>query len=209
MALQKWLDRSNEQPGAPGLRTHAVSLDQWRPVAQDVAAAGGRLLALWASADESGTPTIRAAFLAESNGLVLSAPILHPRTPYPGIGDVFPTALRMQRAIADLTGLRSDDSDTRPWLRHAGWQEGYRPLIDPPRSAPELDAIVEDYPFVRVEGVEPTNNHAERELRDMEKLAQERLGGRTLAVPGCASSRAAGKIAGPAAPPSRAARSAA
>ena len=91
MALQKWLDGSNQQPGAPGLRTRAVSLDQWRPVAQDVAAAGGRLLALWASADESGTPTIRAAFLAESNGLVLSAPILHPQTPYPGIGDVFPT----------------------------------------------------------------------------------------------------------------------
>ena len=152
MPLQKWLDQSNQQPGAPGLRTHAVSLDQWRPVAQDVAAAGGRLLALWASADESGTPTIRAAFLAESNGLVLSAPILHPRTPYPGIGDVFPTAARMQRAIADLTGLRSDDSDTRPWLRHASWQEGYRPLIDLPRSAPELDAILEDYPFVRVEG---------------------------------------------------------
>jgi Ni,Fe-hydrogenase III large subunit len=49
--------------------------------------------------------------------------------PYPGIEDIFPAANRMQRAIADLSGPRSTDPDTRPWLRHTG-----------------------NYAFVRVEG---------------------------------------------------------
>jgi Ni,Fe-hydrogenase III large subunit/Ni,Fe-hydrogenase III component G len=152
MALQRWFTRSEPCSGAPGLRALTVPPEQWRQVAQDFAAAAGRLLALWASADERGTPTIRAAFLSESRGLLLSTPIPHADPPYPGIGDFFPAAVRMQRAIADLTGLRSTDSDTRPWLRHAAWPQHYRPLIDPPLSAPHPEARADDYPFVRVEG---------------------------------------------------------
>jgi len=152
MALQTWFANSPPQPGAPGLCALTVSPDQWRQVAQDFAAAAGRLLALWASADERGTPTIRAAFLAEQQGLLLSVPLARPDVPYPGIGDLFPAAVRMQRAIADLTGLRSTDSDARPWLRHAAWPAGYRPLIDPPLSAPGAQADLDDYAFVRVEG---------------------------------------------------------
>ena len=152
MTLQHWFTRSTPQRGAPGLHALTVSQEQWRQVAQDFAAAAGRLLALWASADERGRPAIRAGLLAERRGLVLSAPIAHPETPYPGIGDLFPAAVRMQRAIADLTGLRSTDADARPWLRHAAWPQDYRPLIDPPLSAPDPEAIADDYPFVRVEG---------------------------------------------------------
>jgi Ni,Fe-hydrogenase III large subunit/Ni,Fe-hydrogenase III component G len=152
MTLQTWFAHSPPQPGAPGLHALTVSHDEWRRVAQDVAAAAGRLLALWANADERGTPTIRAAFLAERRGLLLSVPASDPQVPYPGIGDLFPAAGRMQRAIADLTGLRSTDSDARPWLRHAAWPQAYRPLIDPPLSAPDPQAALDDYPFVRVEG---------------------------------------------------------
>src|SRR6185369_6568478 len=152
MTLQHWFTRSTPQRGAPGLHALTVSQEQWRQVAQDFAAAAGRLLALWASADERGRPAIRAGLLAERRGLLLSAPIAHPETPYPGIGDLFPAAVRMQRAIADLTGLRSTDADARPWLRHAAWPQDYRPLIDPPLSAPDPEAIADDYPFVRVEG---------------------------------------------------------
>src|ERR1700693_1918561 len=112
MALQTWFTNSQPQPGAPGLCALTVSPDRWRLVAQDFAAAAGRLLALWASADERGTPTIRAAFLAEQRGLLLSVPIARPQIPSPGIGELYPAAVRMQRAIADLTGLRSTDADT-------------------------------------------------------------------------------------------------
>ena len=42
--------------------------------------------------------------------------------PYPGLQTIFPAATRMQRAAYDLTGVRSDDPDQRPWLRHAAWR---------------------------------------------------------------------------------------
>ena len=57
MALRAWFARSDAQPGAPGLRALTVSREEWRQVAQDLAAAGGRLVALWASRDERGAPT--------------------------------------------------------------------------------------------------------------------------------------------------------
>ena len=58
----------------------------------------------------------------------------------------------MQRALADLSGLRSTDSDTRPWLRHAAWPRSYRPLIDPPPLPPTAEPVIDAYEFVRVEG---------------------------------------------------------
>ena len=58
----------------------------------------------------------------------------------------------MQRAVADLSGLRATDADARPWLRHAAWPESFHPLIElstPP--SPTVPAI-DHYAFVRVEG---------------------------------------------------------
>ena len=152
MPLRAWLARSALQPGAPGLRALNVSREQWRQVAQDLAAAGGRLVALWASGNDRGTAGVRAFFLSEGNGLLVSLALAdHDARPYPGLEDLFPSAARMQRAAADLTGLRSTAEDTRPWLRHAAWPLGFHPLIDPPlpqATAPGIDG----YEFVRVEG---------------------------------------------------------
>ncbi len=79
MALRAWFARSDAQPGAPGLRALTVSREEWR--------AGGRRirppqaadsLALWASEDVRAAPIVRAAFLAERSGLVLSLPVADP-----------------------------------------------------------------------------------------------------------------------------------
>jgi Ni,Fe-hydrogenase III large subunit len=150
--LRSWFARSELQPGAPGLRALTVSPDEWRRVAGDVAASGGRLVALWASVGERDACAMRAAFLVEHSGLVLSLHLDDPEAPYPGIADFFPAAARMQRAAADLSGVRSTDPDSRPWLRHAAWPAGFRPLIDsrPPVAASAPEA--EPYDFVRVEG---------------------------------------------------------
>jgi Ni,Fe-hydrogenase III large subunit/Ni,Fe-hydrogenase III component G len=152
MAHRAWLNLVDTQPGAPGLRTLTVSDEEWREVAQELAAAGGRLVALWASADSRSLPIVRAVFLAEATGLLLNLPVSDPQAPYPGLEDIYPAAARMQRALADLSGPRSTDSDTRPWLRHAAWPKGFRPLVDPqpmlPIDEPDFDA----YEFVRVEG---------------------------------------------------------
>ena len=152
MPLRVWSALSELQPGAPGLRALTVSKDQWRRVAQDMAAAGGRLVALWASADERAAPKVHAAFVAESAGLVLTLPIADPEAYYPGMEDLFPAAARMQRAIADLSGARSNGPDTRPWLRHAAWPPNYRPLIDSAPPGPVTKALIDSYDFVRVEG---------------------------------------------------------
>lgn len=152
MPLRAWFARSGAQPGAPGLRALTVSGEEWRQVAADVAAAGGRLVALWASADAQGSPIVRAVFLAARAGLVASLPVADREAPYPGLEDLFPAASRMQRALADLSGLRSSDWDLRPWLRHAAWPREYRPLIDPPPPLPAAEPVLDTYEFVRVEG---------------------------------------------------------
>jgi Ni,Fe-hydrogenase III large subunit len=153
MAPQDWFARSEVLRGAPWLHALTVSQVEWRQAAQDLAAAGGTLTALWASLDKRAVPAIRAAFLAERRGLVLSLPIADPATPYPGLEDLFPVATRLQRAIADLCGLHSTAADTRPWLRHSAWPRSYRPLIDPPPLEPATAApAIDAYEFVRVEG---------------------------------------------------------
>ena len=96
----------------------------WRGVesgAENIAAAGGRLISLWASRDTAGAQLVRAAFAADAGVLVLDAAIGCFGFPYPGLEQSFPSASRMQRAIADLSGLHSTDADQRPWLRHAAW----------------------------------------------------------------------------------------
>ncbi len=152
MPLRAWIARSITQPGAPGLRALTVSPAEWRQVARDLAAVSGRLVTLWASRDERGAPTIRATFLADGGGLVLSLPVADPEAPYPGLEDLFPAAARMQRALADLSGMRSTDSDTRPWLRHAAWPPSWRPLTDPQPPLLAAEPQVDAYEFVSVEG---------------------------------------------------------
>ncbi|HVS75571.1 MAG TPA: hypothetical protein VHE11_01470, partial [Steroidobacteraceae bacterium] len=49
MPLTKWWGRAREIPGAPRTRGLGVTIEEWRPCAGDVAASGGRLLAMWAS----------------------------------------------------------------------------------------------------------------------------------------------------------------
>ncbi len=58
----------------------------------------------------------------------------------------------MQRAVTDLSGLRSTDADTRPWLRHAAWPDTFHPLIDDDASLSVMVPIANHYAFVPVEG---------------------------------------------------------
>lgn len=151
MPVRKWIKRGVLQHGAPGLLALEVDREEWRALAADAMAAGGWLAAEWTSLSAAGAPRVHAAYLAAGRGLVASLD-LHDRADYPGLEEIFPAALRMQRAAADLTGIRSTATDTRPWLRHAAWPAGDRPLIDPRRSAHAEGATVDRYDFVRVDG---------------------------------------------------------
>jgi Ni,Fe-hydrogenase III large subunit len=152
VALQDWVARSEPQAGAPGLRAITVSREQWPQATRDLSAAGARLMSLWAGGQAHATSKLHAAFLSDDGGLVLTLPMSESDTPYAGLQELFPTAARLQRAVADLSGLRSTDADARPWLRHAAWPQSYRPLLDPPILAAACETQLDAYEFVQVAG---------------------------------------------------------
>jgi Ni,Fe-hydrogenase III large subunit/Ni,Fe-hydrogenase III component G len=154
MAPRNWWAESHEQRGAPGMRTLVVSSDDWEHAARELAATGARLLAMWAShSDRAATPpAVYAAYLIDSGALLLHLPLLDSDAPYPGLEPHFPCAGRMQRAIADLSALRSSDPDARAWLRHNSWPPDFHPLADPAAPLTPHEAGVDVYPFVRVDG---------------------------------------------------------
>jgi Ni,Fe-hydrogenase III large subunit len=102
-----------------------VSMDAraWRGACEATARDGGRLGALWAS--DHGGLAVHALLVQHHEITWLT---LQTGSDYPDLSDLFPAAARMQRAAADLYGVRAG-ADTRGWLRH--------------------DA---NYAFVRVEG---------------------------------------------------------
>ncbi|MDL2408683.1 NADH-quinone oxidoreductase subunit C [Rhizobium calliandrae] len=67
---------------------------------------------------------------------------------YPSVAQLHPPALRLERAIRDLTGLEPRElPDARPWLDHGRW--GLRhPLGDREVALPEVGP----YAFLRAEG---------------------------------------------------------
>ncbi len=71
---------------------------------------------------------------------------------YPGLHELFPAASRMQRAAFDLVGVRSDDTDSRPWVRHAAWPAHAYPLRAGAMPATPATPVTDSYEFTRVEG---------------------------------------------------------
>ena len=53
MPVTKWWSRARELPGTPRTRGLGVTVEDWNQCAGEVAASGGRLLAMWASAADS------------------------------------------------------------------------------------------------------------------------------------------------------------
>jgi Ni,Fe-hydrogenase III large subunit len=143
-------------PAPLPIRQATVGARDWLRVAQAVAACGGRLVALWAGPRHASEPGLSAcAAYALSDGLLWLALPLGEGTPAcADLSPFFPFAGRMQRAMADLSGVRvHGSSDQRPWLDHGLWGPGPAPLAPgalPTRAAPET--LPADYAFVPVQG---------------------------------------------------------
>lgn len=150
MSLVRWMTRATSTQAGAAVTQLLVEPQEWRELAQDVAAAGGRLLALWGTNRVGQCDTLHAVTVAPPRVLAVTIP-LDADGGYPGVEDVFPSASRMQRAVFDLCGVRSTGQDTRPWLRHAAWPEDAFPLVANPMPAPPQSPL-DDYAFVRVEG---------------------------------------------------------
>jgi Ni,Fe-hydrogenase III large subunit/Ni,Fe-hydrogenase III component G len=152
--LRQWLARAQPVPGSPATVRVAVDASGWLAAAGDAAAAGGQLLALWATAaaQDSAGALVRAALLHGAGLLVLELQLPTVDARYPGLQLLYPAAARMQRAAADLTGVRSDADDTRPWLRHTAWPAAAHPLRQTIAGVAPSELAADDYEFQRVEG---------------------------------------------------------
>ncbi|MFZ5540411.1 MAG: NADH-quinone oxidoreductase subunit C, partial [Pseudomonadota bacterium] len=127
---------------------------QWSAGAQAFARAGDRLVALWGSdRRDLGEGFVMCAAYAASDALACVRLPLGDDTEYPDISKYFPAAIRMQRAIFDLLGLRASGADDeRPWLRHGAWPADFFPLRRDADGTRTFDVEQERYPFVTVAG---------------------------------------------------------
>ena len=134
-----------------------VDRDTWSSAARIVADQGGRLVSMWGVDRRAagGDAMVACAAYAVFEGLVwLELPVHPVDLSFPDVSPAFACAVRMQRAMADLSGVRAEDSqDPRPWLDHGLWAAGQLPLRhgSEPASA-STGGLPADYPFVRVEG---------------------------------------------------------
>ncbi len=127
----------------------------WATLVRHTLAARGRLVAVWGRSQKAvDTPAVCLA-VATPQGLVWGELPLHdPGERYPDLAAQFACAPRMQRALADLSGLQAEAAaDVRPWLDHGLWGAGPFPLVPGSTAAgASPGTLPADYPFVRVEG---------------------------------------------------------
>ena len=151
------LDLEFDALPAPVPVWHAqASFAQWQGAATAVRDEGGRLLAVWAGSMAQQPPCMCAAYVTLEGAFWLSLPLVQQegRWVYPDLAAVFPAAVRMQRAAADLSGVHAlGVHDTRAWLNHGAWPQDHFPLQQDPGQLPLLAATeLVNYPFVHVDG---------------------------------------------------------
>jgi Ni,Fe-hydrogenase III large subunit len=122
----------------------AVDADAWLDVAALLGDGGWTLLGLWADgprvhmavADDAVPPAVAVFSLDSEDGA------------YPSVSRYHPAAIRPERALRDLHGLRPEGMpDARPWLDHGAWGLG-TPLAAHACGAPADDG----YSFLPVDG---------------------------------------------------------
>ena len=142
-------------PGPMPIFRARLARKSWKSAASLARSLGGRLVSLWATDGRpiDGQITVHAAFATGSGLAWLTLPLADSLRLYPEVDDVFPEALRMQRAIADLLGILPEERrDARPWLRHDAWPADYHPLLCERTGRETFRAASELYAFVTVEG---------------------------------------------------------
>ncbi len=116
---------------------------RWRIAAERLAEGRGTLLGLWGEA-----LSVHMALLDETATAIAVVSLDCPHGRYPSIGQWHPPAIRLERTLCDLFGLRAEGlPDARPWLDHGRW--GVRHPIGAATHAPASGA---PYLFLPTEG---------------------------------------------------------
>jgi Ni,Fe-hydrogenase III large subunit/Ni,Fe-hydrogenase III component G len=132
-----------------------IGVNDLYPICQNVREGGGRLVALWGSDERARDDgfALHVALVNETGMVCLTLALPNERPGYPDIGNLFPAATRMQRAVYDTLGIHAQASqDHRKWLRHAAWKAGCFPLRKDFDEALSPSDALDAYPFVQVEG---------------------------------------------------------
>src|SRR5208282_4319437 len=118
----------------------------WHNVAHEVAAGRATLFGLWG--DTGAVPMVQMAIIEESTGEIAVISLACPAGTFPSVGALHPPAIRLERAIHSLYGLKPVGSpDTRPWLDLGFWQ-----VRHPLGAAMPATAAQSAYTFLPVEG---------------------------------------------------------
>jgi Ni,Fe-hydrogenase III large subunit len=120
-----------------------VTSEEWRRAIQELVEARATLLGLWGDKD-----AVHMALIEEPFAEIVVLTLPCPDGKFPSVGAVHPPAIRLERAIRDLYGLKPvGAADTRPWLDLGFWGIT-QPLGAKRRSRKRQEA----YAFLPVEG---------------------------------------------------------
>jgi Ni,Fe-hydrogenase III large subunit len=143
IGLTSGLSRFSAANQKPWLR-YEVDVETWRRLGTALADGQGDLLSLWGEPD-----AVHMALrpLAPATPCVVSLRVRDGG--FPSVGARHPPAIRLERAICDLYGLRAVGApDTRSWLDHGAW--GVRAPLGAHTAADRADPA--DYEFRPVIG---------------------------------------------------------
>jgi Ni,Fe-hydrogenase III large subunit len=122
------------------IRKQTVDAPAWEAAVDSLARGGPVLLGLWGEAD-------RVRLAAHAEGEVRVLELACPQGVFPSVGARHAPAIRLERALADLTGLKAEGAlDDRPWLDHGRWP------VRHPLGRAEPSAGPAPYAFLPVEG---------------------------------------------------------
>ncbi|MEJ2432869.1 MAG: hydrogenase expression protein HypE, partial [Pseudolabrys sp.] len=103
-----------------------VGEDGWHAGADRLASGKCTLLGLWGDQE-----AVHMALMADTFDDIAVLTYACKEGRYPSIGSLHPPALRLERAIRDLSGHDATYSpDARPWLDHGAWQGGAPTVYD-------------------------------------------------------------------------------
>jgi len=141
-------------PGDAPVFAADVREEDWLRVGQSIRAEGGLLVSVWGMQERTdiGRYSISAAYCIDKKLLWLRLPASE-QSGYPDLSALFPSAVRMQRAVFDLLGIRANGAeDCRQWINHGMWPKDYFPLRQQFSGLESFDSEPDCYPFVPVEG---------------------------------------------------------
>jgi Ni,Fe-hydrogenase III large subunit len=117
--------------------------DGWRFSTRQLAAGTWTLLGLWGEAG-----AVHMAVLDERAGEIAVVTIRCPNARYPSVGALHPPAIRLERALRDLTGIEPVGlPDPRPWLDLGFWDVRHPLSAQPGTAQPRAP-----YAFLPTEG---------------------------------------------------------